>query len=74
MIENDILARKTVTSTKKWGKKKDGFGWLYRTSVNYKCMMQTEARVVKEIYTGDVDQISDRPAIVGKTGVNPDTS
>ena len=31
---HNILARKIVTSTKKWGKKKDGFGWIYRKSVN----------------------------------------
>ena len=59
--KHDILARKIVSNTKKWGKKKDGFGWIYRKSVSYKCMVKTEALVARDISTstGSVEQNSD---------------
>ena len=47
--KHDLEVRKKVITTKKWGKKKDGFGWLYRRSVEYTCRMENLPPEVHEI-------------------------
>ena len=36
-IEHDIMGERRVISTKKWGNKKTGFGWIYGKKVVWVC-------------------------------------
>ena len=65
---HDIQARKIITNEKKWGKLKYGYGWINRRRVHYECRVQSLAQVDPRISPGSVDNLPDKPAIVGQPG------
>ena len=65
-----VEARKVVRKTKKWGKKKDGFGWNYSSKVEYKCMMEKIGTLEPDISTTDLRINVDKPAMNCSKGRN----
>ena len=65
-----VEARKVVRKTKKWGKKKDGFGWNYSSKVEYKCMMEKIGTLEPDISTTDLSINVDKPAMNCSKGRN----
>ena len=66
--KHNLEARKKVITSKKWGKKKEGFGWIYRRSTEYTCRMENLAPEVHEISDDVVLKNSDshhKPEVVG---------
>ena len=62
---HQIAARKVVTTSKKWGKVKQGYGWIYRKNVNYCCKLQSVPLGGTGVSDGANLCIPDNPAIVG---------
>ena len=66
--KHNLEARKKVITSKKWGKKKEGFGWIYKRSTEYTCRMENLAPEVHEISDDVVLINSDshhKPEVVG---------
>ena len=60
-----VPARKTTQTSKKWGKKSTGYGWIYSRKVIYICRFETKVLGSPKISTeGCVINISDEPALV----------
>ena len=63
---HNVPARKTEQTSKKWGKKSTGYGWIYSRKVKYICGLETKVLESPKISTeGSMINISDEPALVG---------
>ena len=63
-LTHNIPAEKRTTSTKRWGKQKHGFGWIYGKKVTWICRMKSKALEVSDISSIDsVNQMDETPAI-----------
>ena len=66
--KHGVEARKKVITSKKWGEKKHGYGWIYSRKVEYSCRMENLVPVDHEI-SNDVVLInfdlSNKPEVVG---------
>ena len=65
-MSKQIDARKVVTTSKKGGKVKKGYGWIYKKNVNYYCKLQSLPLGGTRVSDGANISIPDNPAIVGK--------
>ena len=62
--KHQLKARKTVIKSRKWGKKKDGFGWIYTSKVSYMCRLETQGREVSQNSTLAENSDHDRSVIL----------
>ena len=52
-----------VKKTKKWGKKKDSFGWIYSSKVEYHCRLEMTENITPEISSFEMNFDTDTSAI-----------
>ena len=67
---HNIEARKIVTKSRKWGKVKTGYGWIYSKHVRYSCRQQIIARIDTRNFPSGNFIIPDNLAIVGRLNNN----
>ena len=66
--KHGVEARKKVITSKKWGEKKHGYGWIYSRKVEYSCRMENLVPVDYEISNDVVlrnSDLSNKPEVVG---------
>ena len=59
-----------MTKSRKWGKVKTGYGWIYSKHVRYSCRQQIKARVDTRNSPSSNLIIPDNPAVVGRLDNN----
>ena len=56
---HNIKGNKTTQKTKKWGKKKFGFGWTTVTSINYTCTLDKGVEILPK---SGLDEVLRQPS------------